>query len=671
MGANDIRYVNGLPGKGKDDPNPPWGLSPKFPWATIQFSVDQLAKIQGGTLSVAVAQYNENVQMHGRAYSNIGIVGAVVGAFDPNVPDQYCEARPVVDGQKKGRVFSIEDAVGISLKNLNIQHGEHDDGAGIEIKNAQTDLIECCIHDNTGTKEGGGGFAYLDCDCGPSRVEKCLVFLNTAHVSSTGAAVGSFLGAAGGAILVGGASAGLAAWLTKNPIVTIGAGIFGGIIGGGVGYKIGGSIAGTATAGKGRGGGGLILRSKNIEITKTKFWENIAEMTGGGALCLDHASHVTITDQNVFHDNKATLPSWQQGRGFATGGAILIANCDDAPSTIMIATQNTFENNNAEIRGGAIGIQDNSYVVISDQNVFAKNQAGVDGGAIAILERFSPPYTDSVEIMGEKLASHTVEVYDSTFNDNKADKGGGAIYASASTYLIVGKCMFNRNTADTEGGAIHASVNCAIESRGNGYGGNACNGTGGAISTRNSHLFVSDSNGFSGNVAGTFGGGIHFYTAEEGAFGSVLDVYLQNAKFVRARFVLTSPNGFLANQAPHGGAVSCRATRSKFPIDLSIDSGNNFVNNTGSTDGGGLHGFELDNPVVQGNGLQMNKAGSEGGGAYFENCTGLAITNNGFGANVAPTGSGLCIKHCGPMSSANLVAPVNAGLSAADISITP
>ena len=54
------RYVNGDPSIGQDPPDSqkcaltqqPWGHTPACPRRTIQFGVDQLAKIGGGILAV-------------------------------------------------------------------------------------------------------------------------------------------------------------------------------------------------------------------------------------------------------------------------------------------------------------------------------------------------------------------------------------------------------------------------------------------------------------------------------------------------------------------------------------------------------------------------------------------------------------------------------------------
>src|SRR5579883_1216138 len=274
MGANDIRWVNADPNVGADNPNPPWGLTPKYPWLTIQFGVDQLAKIKGGQLNVMVGQYNENVDMRGAQYSNIKLTGQIAAPYTLDQPAEFCEERAVVDGGAKDSVFRIAQATGVLISNLNVQHGKAGLGAGLRIEEAQADIVACCIHDNEATGGGGGGFAYLACDKGQCRVERCLVWSNAARFN--------------GAIAATGSGAGLG----------------------------------------GTGGGGLIDGCTDLALEGNRFWDNVAQQQGGGALRIRGSHRVAIEAKGVFCRNKARPDG--ENPAEPAGGAILIDDCPDA-----------------------------------------------------------------------------------------------------------------------------------------------------------------------------------------------------------------------------------------------------------------------------------------------------------------------------------------------------
>src|SRR5260221_5697354 len=165
------------------------------PYKTSQHGVDELAKLTDPIkiLNVYTYEYKENVRMHGKNYPGITVIGFRLGVFNPPIMVQFCEARPLVNGQQLGHVFDIRDATGVVLDSLNIANGKAGGCDGVAATKSQVDILNCCIHDNIDTGDGGGGFAYMDCSRGPSKVVNCYVYDNSSVSTGMGRGGGGML----------------------------------------------------------------------------------------------------------------------------------------------------------------------------------------------------------------------------------------------------------------------------------------------------------------------------------------------------------------------------------------------------------------------------------------------------------------------------------------------
>lgn len=86
-----------------NDSNDGKDASKDHAWATIQHGVDELAKLQGGTLIVAPGSYNKAVVMDRQKYSNIHIMGEPVKAAHASdtgtsVAPGDCDQHPQIGG---------------------------------------------------------------------------------------------------------------------------------------------------------------------------------------------------------------------------------------------------------------------------------------------------------------------------------------------------------------------------------------------------------------------------------------------------------------------------------------------------------------------------------------------------------------------------------------------
>ncbi len=177
-----------------------------------------------------------------------------------------------------------------------------------------------------------------------------------------------------------------------------------------------------------RAGGAIYWYGDNAAITNCTFKDNTAKL--GGAIHLYYSSG-TISD-SVFINNSAEQ----------SGGAIYTEEIDGAiygfdSHNYLNITNCTFEENHAEMDGGAINLYGSANCTVSNCN-FANNAAD-DGGAFH----------------ADGLMNNTIS--NSKFTDNKAEYSGGAIYW-ISANGSVSYCNFTGNIADN-GGAIFWYLN--------------------------------------------------------------------------------------------------------------------------------------------------------------------------------------------------------------------
>lgn len=105
-----------------------------------------------------------------------------------------------------------------------------------------------------------------------------------------------------------------------------------------------------------RGGGALAISESNLEIYRSQFIGNTAQL--GGAMFIERNSNITIND-SLFADNSAG-PCY--GSSNCYGGAMYVDS-----GCIVIARSSTFLNNTSEFCGGAIAIFQATYVDIQNE----------------------------------------------------------------------------------------------------------------------------------------------------------------------------------------------------------------------------------------------------------------------------------------------------------------
>ena len=213
----------------------------------------------------------------------------------------------------------------------------------------------------------------------------------------------------------------------------------------------------------GNGGAGVVLDAV-LELSQSKFNDNVVERFGGVMRALNYSS-VTIDSSSFKHN-----------RVYGDGGTIYI----DGNSNITLKSSTFFDNsaaehggvlflqsiwiliinttvqNNTAKSGGAIYADTNSNITILNYSTFTYNQATSDykdivlnDGGVVLLNRNS-----------------IIDINCSTFMYNTAKIGGGVISSFVSDHRhrsTIRSSYFSSNVAGHYGGVVHLQYGSSIE----------------------------------------------------------------------------------------------------------------------------------------------------------------------------------------------------------------
>lgn len=197
---------------------------------------------------------------------------------------------------------------------------------------------------------------------------------------------------------------------------------------------------------------------------------------------LGHAGYLSFEDvnvtvsRNVFSHNVITDPGPLH---VTLGGGMGIIGY-----TTALVTSNSFIDNQSEIGGGFLSIQNvgitNSTLTLTN-NLFKGNIAGSYGGAMS-LGMTSPAFFDSsvTDNTGPLMGDPNVLVSGNIFMNNKAGISGGAIASAQEGNLNITKNLFNFNSA-ANGGAINDVSSTTLSITSNAFTGNSATSDGNSI----------------------------------------------------------------------------------------------------------------------------------------------------------------------------------------------
>ena len=252
-------------------------------------------------------------------------------------------------------------------------------------------------------------------------------------------------------------------------------------------------------------GGCLYSRGNaKIEVWQSRFVDNIAALSGG-AIAIHDAGDTVHVAASVFAKNRARS---------GEGGAVLVETSSEKYFTPVVVTASEFENNRAETYGGALSLGNtvNAYanLEVTDSrfigNTANSSQSGA-GGAIYFVSQ--APHTlrltqthfdqNKAELAGGAVYAvnpQMVWIQQSSFFNNSA-KGastfnpryGGGVMLDGATVTFIEESKFCGNSATSTGGK-------------------RVSGTGGALYLQNSERLVFERNWIWENEAQEVGGGI-------------------------------------------------------------------------------------------------------------------------------------------------------------------
>ncbi|NLD36702.1 MAG: hypothetical protein GX654_07535 [Desulfatiglans sp.] len=289
-------------------------------------------------------------------------------------------------------------------------------------------------------------------------------------------------------------------------------------------------------------GAGIYVASSTVNLTNTTILNN--EASYGGAIFLA-SGDINFLDNTIIIQNSAGVD----------GGAIY-----QAGGTIDFTGSWGIENNSASGNGGALAITGTgitSFSAEGDTNLIANNDADIHGGAVYLNNNST-------------LKLHATKGNDLNVFDNHAGGNGGAFFANNGGYFdSYGQLFIDGNNANgnggayylsngsrvwfddyyntlpkvlsnwaANGGAIYATDSPRVECDGAEFGdtplGNyATNGSGGAIYLNNSTLNADNCN-FYNNKATLNGGAI----AASGA--STVKIYANLSSYFSETIIATS-----------------------------------------------------------------------------------------------------------------------------------
>lgn len=370
-------------------------------------------------------------------------------------------------------------------------------------------------------------------------------------------------------------------------------------------------------------GGAISITGNNTIIYNNNFTKNEATLHLGGAI-------ITLGNDNIVKNNIFI-------RNFAgrDGGALDMEGTESGTiGARNIVSDNIFIENNAPF-GGAVGL--NAINTTVSNNIFTKNEA------ITKKENGFWGLGGALRIMGEKNTISTTgkkytKIINNTFTDNKAYKQGGAIYIE-DTNSTISKNKFINNTAETDAGgsinikAADATISNNEISLTNSYSGGGaifCKGynvkiTGNTITAANSNngggaiylLGISsiiDGNAISNSAAIEFGGAI-FLNGEKAVIKN--NKFNNNSVEKQGGAVYLESVGAKISNNQFTNNIANNRAGALIARNASITiEGNNFENNTATNTAGALL-IDGNNVIVNSNNFTGNKliVQEQGGGA--------------------------------------------------------
>ena len=373
-------------------------------------------------------------------------------------------------------------------------------------------------------------------------------------------------------------------------------------------------------------GGAITLNGGNVEVTASRFMNNMARNSGGVLyMPFHHYAHVIKLETSHFINNSAI-----------SGGAIAMFFNDT-----VIVTESIFTHNNA-VRGGAMyALTDNNLT--ADYSNFFYNSAKTDGGVI---------YSEN---------QNRLKFTNCALNFNRADNNGGVVFLLLQSELnITEENYFIGNQARSGGVAYTSKSTTNINSQTLMMANNTATETGGAVYLSTAILtFFSGNNRLIQNQARS-GGAMHLYKANL-SFASGNNTLERNEAITggaiqlnKGQLIFSGGNTMLVSNAAAEDGGALYVSESEIIVASQMDNQTNIFANSAVHHGGGLY-LTMSELKIRGENSYItgNRANKNGGGIHSTNSTIIVEGTVYFINNEAENGGGVSLERSAKLHGGN------------------
>lgn len=580
-----------------------------------------------------------------------------------------------VDGQGASRIFNIVGGQ-VIISNFNFQNGLAANGGAIQVANGSLTVTNCefdgnvandaangsggaifvstnasligngCSFTNNQANRAGGAIEVNSGSSTPLLLTNCDFDGNNAGVAPATAVPGN-----GGAIHITGATP---STITGGTASNNTAALEGGAYWNGTGIMVVNNVTFSGNSAEGaaanEGGGALFNAGGQLFVRNSALTNNSATGAAGSGGGILNDMGVLVVDTTSFTGNSAMRAGGAiEENSAATAGVLTIRGCTMTNNTTGSAPGNggaihitgannsflsksTFTGNTAASEGGAIWNASGAMVIdscIIDANTAQGAASNKGGGGIFNVSGVVSVVNESV--VSNNLATGisgsggglmskagTINILNSTFSANSANRAGGAIEIIDGT-MIIEKSALTDN--DVDGGA-----------------GTPAPGSGGAIHvTGNTTLVSLDSVNVTGNAAALAGGGLW---NQSGSMMNLNFVWVDNNTagmngggiYNTGGTMSISRSAVTNNEAGTGTGGGISNNSGEMSVDHSTIS-----TNTSQTMGGGI--YSNDTLSLNAVTVYNNTTTNNGGGVYAGGSA--LIKNSIFSDNMAMLGQEL------------------------------
>ncbi len=383
-------------------------------------------------------------------------------------------------------------------------------------------------------------------------------------------------------------------------------------------------------------GGGIFMSGGTLNVYDSSTIRNNSATTNGGGIYASNGATINFFDSatigggNVNHANSAAI-----------GGGVYLTG---SGTSLTLSTNNSVQGNTSSTNGAGIAVVEQATLNVDGANILDNVAANWGGGIYIDSNNLATAVTiqngalidgNSADLGGGIYAiddNVSLDVSDSTLNNNDADWGGGARFNSSGTFTLVNSAITNNEATSGNGGGVSLDQGGTFSATDLELRANTASGSGGGLHNVNGSVTLTADtvvNEVSDNQAGVHGGGIYnsgnntlridadhnqFNITNNTAGSNGGGVFVSSSTYFWPRGMLQI-NGNTATQ--NGGGVyveSATALIDDFGSDRPQMSGNT------ATNGDGGAAYVLNSTLFRINGVDIDQNDAQnGGGVYADN----------------------------------------------------